>query len=378
MSVYKRDNSKYHRYDFTVAGIRYRGSTKQTSESKARTLEAKLIADAEAKGPQAIRVKAPTLSGYVPQFLEWVNHGRGIDDDTRRYYRYGVARIQQTDLLNVRLDQISREMVDRIALSGAPSYANQALRTLRRLLGKAEEAKLIAKAPRIKLTEERQRETMIDEETEAALLANANYNLRDAVIISQDTGSRPDEVIKLRIEHIDWKRMRIFNPSGKTPKARRYLPISQRMLDLLMVRCAGKTQSWLFPAARKSGSGHISYSAISHSFLRARRRAGLPEDVVWYSARHTFGTELMEFTGDPSLVMKQMGHEDFRTTARYLHPDTERARNAIDRRNQERRRSEGNLRSAEIVARPGLRPGQKRSSGKNRLKSLESGADDRT
>ena len=38
---------------------------------------------------------------------------------------------------------------------------------------------------------------------------------------------------------------------------------------------------------------------------------------MWYSARHTFGTELMELTGDPSLVMKQMGHEDFRTTSRY-------------------------------------------------------------
>lgn len=86
----------------------------------------------------------------------------------------------------------------------------------------------------------------------------------------------------------------------------------------------------------------------------------------------------MEFTGDPSLVMKQMGHEDFRTTARYLHPDTERARNAIDRRNSERRRSEGNVESAEIHERPSLRPGQKRSSGGTRLKSLESGADDRT
>ena len=67
MSVYKRDDSKYHRYDFTVAGSRYRGSTRQTSESKARTVEAKLIAEAEANGPQAIKVKAPTLSGYIPQ-----------------------------------------------------------------------------------------------------------------------------------------------------------------------------------------------------------------------------------------------------------------------------------------------------------------------
>jgi integrase len=307
-----------------------------------------------------------------------VNHGRGIDDDTRRYYRYGAARIQQTDLMNVRLDQISSEMVDRIPFSGAPAYVNQTLRTLRRLLGKAEEAKLIAKAPRIKLAEERPRETIIDEETEAALLANANDNLRDALIISQDTGGRPDEVIQLRIEHINWRRRRIFNPSRKTPKARRYLPISQRMLDLLMVRCAGKTDGWLFPAARKSGSGHISYSAISHSFLRERRRAGLPENIVWYSARHTFWTELMEFTGDPSLVMKQMSQKDFRTTSRYLHPDTERARNAIDRRNRERRPSEGELERAEIPARPGLRPGQKRVSGGTPLSSLESGADDRT
>jgi hypothetical protein len=38
---------------------------------------------------------------------------------------------------------------------------------------------------------------------------------------------------------------------------------------------AAMLKGWLFPAARKSGSGHISYSAISHAFLRARRRAHL-------------------------------------------------------------------------------------------------------
>ena len=47
---------------------------------------------------------------------------------------------------------------------------------------------------------------------------------------------RPDEVFRVRIENIDFVARQIFNPNGKTKASRRYVPMSQRMLDMLLLR----------------------------------------------------------------------------------------------------------------------------------------------
>ena len=94
--LYRRE--KYFHYDFTVAGKRFRGSTRQTSESRARKVESKLIAKAEQSGPSAVLRRAPLLSVFGPRFLSWVNDGRGLAANTRRYYRLGWQRITRRSL----------------------------------------------------------------------------------------------------------------------------------------------------------------------------------------------------------------------------------------------------------------------------------------
>jgi integrase len=101
-------------------------------------------------------------------------------------------------------------------LTGSPSYIKQALRTLRRLLGKAVEWKTIMTAPPLKLVKEMGREQTIDPDCEAKLLAAGRQPMRDVLIIIQDTGMRPEEVFRIRVENIDWSRRLIFNPHGKT------------------------------------------------------------------------------------------------------------------------------------------------------------------
>ena len=113
------------------------------------------------------------------------------------------------------LDSITTEEVDRLPLSGSPSYVNQALRTLRRLLGKAVEWKVIVIAPRIRLLTEPERQQVLDPESEAKLLAVGKQPLNDVMVIIQDAGMRPDEVFRIRIENIDFVRRRIFNPTGR-------------------------------------------------------------------------------------------------------------------------------------------------------------------
>lgn len=338
--LYRR-GSVWH-YDFTVAGKRHRGSTRQSSESKARRVESKLISRAEQMGPSVVLRRAPLLSAFGPRFLSWVEQAPSLAAKTRRYYRVGWARIAATRLTEMTLDRITTEEVDSLGLTGSPSYVNQAFRTLRRrLLGKAVEWNVIGMAPRIKVLKEMGREETIDSDSEAKLLAVAKQPMKDVLIISQDTGLRPEEVFRIRVENIDSNRLVIFNPHGKTRAARRYVPISRRMSDLLMLRCEGKKVGWLFPSKR-SASGHL--TTVAKQFREARRSAGLPESLVLYSARHTFGTAVYEATGNLAMVMKVMGHADARTAMQYQHPVLDPIRTAIDQRN-----SRHNLRHSEYL-----------------------------
>jgi len=300
------------------------------SRSRARKVESKLISRAEEMGPSAVLRRAPLLSDFAPRFLNWVDQAPALAPKTRRYYRIGWLVIRQTPLVTMTLDRITTEEVDSLALSGSPSYVNQSLRTLRRLLGKAEEWQVIARAPRIKLMKELGREETIEPEIETKLLAVAKQPMKDVLIIAQDTGLRPEEIFRVRIENIDWNRKEIFNARGKTRASRRKVLISERMVDLLMLRCAGKTKGWLFPSER-AASGHL--TTVAKQFREARLAADLPDSLVLYSARHTLGTAVYQATGNLALVMKAMGHSDVRTAMRYQHPALDSLREVIDQRN---------------------------------------------
>jgi site-specific recombinase XerD len=101
-------------------------------------------------------------------------------------------------------------------------------------------------------------------------------------------------------------------------KHRRYVPLSYRVRDLL--RAQGATSIWVFSSLRKKGL-HISYFPIAKQFSMVRRALDLSQDLVLYSARHTFATDMLDKTGNLSLVQKMLGHESITTTQRHVHPE---------------------------------------------------------
>jgi integrase len=315
MALFKRGGI-YH-YHFWVSSMRYRGSTKKTNLAAARRFEALLIAQAEEKGDIVLRKRSPLLRDFKARFFEWVEGNTTLKQKTKDYYGNGWRLLEETDVAAMRLNAITRDDADRLTFPGGPSNHNNALRTLRRMLGKAEEWNIIKAAPKIKLMQEHARERVIDAHIEAKLLPFCKQPLRDVLMIMRDSGMRNQkEVFTMRWEHVDWANNRYFVYDSKSPKGRRFVPISPRVRLALLARYSEQKEGWVFPSKR-ARCGHL--TTMAKQFEKARKDAGLPKDLVLYCARHGFGTEMYRATKNLFAVMNVMGHTAVSTTMKYQH-----------------------------------------------------------
>ncbi len=329
MELLRKKNSKFYWYDFTVRGERYRGSTKETNITRAGKIAALKLTQA-IEGHDPLDRKAPTLLEFSSRFVEWVKTAR-LEFDTRRYYLNGWRLLQTTQLPKMRLDRITADVVEGARFSGSPANGNNALRTLRRMLNKAREWKLIRDVPDFKLFKEEGRALRLDDQAEAKLLPVADQPLKDIIVLMRDTGMRNGrELYRIRVENIDWNSRVIFNPNSKTKKGRRFVPMSDRVMNILLVRCADRTEGWVFPSRQKGK--HITGGLVNKQWVRARKKAGLPKDLVLYCARHDFGTYVLQKTGNIAAVMNSMGHSDVKTAMTYQHPELNVVRDAINSR----------------------------------------------
>jgi integrase len=92
---------------------------------------------------------------------------------------------------------------------------------------------------------------VISFEEQAAYLSETSQPLRDVASVMLDTGMRPEEVFRIRVENIDFKQKSIFNPFGKTKAARRTIPMTDDVAFLLKARAKAleeKESPFLFPS----------------------------------------------------------------------------------------------------------------------------------
>jgi hypothetical protein len=241
VKLFKKPNSKFYWYDFTVRGHRYRGSTQETKTVravKAASLKLALVLE----GTDPLPSKPTAICEFAVRFIAWVDDSR-LEEKTKKFYRNGWRLLKATSVLETRVNQITADCAEQLKFPGSAANANCALRTLRRMLHKAEEWKMIGHAPKIKMMKEHGRHLRLDDEAERKLLEGAQactwrrqtFELfRDIVILMRDTGMRNQrELYRMRIENLDWQNRIIFVPDSKTAEGRRLVPMSCRVSDLL-------------------------------------------------------------------------------------------------------------------------------------------------
>lgn len=166
---------------------------------------------------------------------------------------------------------------------------------------------------------------MVSLEEEAAYLTVAEPMLQDFAILEFDCGLRPEEAYALR-----WSQIRnnaVVILTGKTASARRTIPASPRVLEMLRRRRVEVPGEFVFPAATKSG--HADVSTLRKLHRNAVAASGVEAFVV-YSMRHTCVTRWAEGGLDPFTLKKLAGHSNSTTTLGYVHMGDSASRKALE------------------------------------------------
>jgi integrase len=304
------------------------------------------------------RKPVPTLKEFAEHdFLPFVRSTFTAKVKTQKYYEYGVkALLSFEKLANVRLDSITTEAVGAfVALRKGTnvqiSSINRELQALRRMFHLAQEWGKVEKAlPTVRMIPgENHRERVLTAEEETLYFAGAKSEamnrhmdaslLSDVASILLDCGLRPEECFRLRPENVRDGKIEI--QYGKTDNARRRIPMTPRVQAILDMRLSKTNGSeWVFPAPTRSG--HMEPSTLKKQHAKAieqataiLRNATKREDVEFqgfelYTLRHTCLTRWAPHM-DPWTLAYLAGHRDMNITKRYVHPQEQTIRAAMDR-----------------------------------------------
>jgi integrase len=342
-------------YKFMWQGKLVRESSKQGNDKVARQMEA-AHRTSLAKGEVGIREKkpAPTLAAFIDsRFEPWAKatFEKSSPKTWLDWYRVGLRAIKAyKPLADAKLDEITSE---RIAGFGAHrqtekrqiSTINSSLRVLRRVLRLAVEWGALETMPTVKLLAgERHRERVVSQDEEARYLAAAPEPVGSMAAVLVDTGLRPEECFRLCWEAITWLNGRhgtLLVTHGKTAAARRVLPMTPRVRNILKARWegAGKpVEGWVWPAPTRSG--HVESCSLKKQHAKAFRTVAEQatknnlrpvRPFVLYSLRHTFLTRLGESGCDVWTLARIAGHSSISISSRYVHPSEDAVLDAMSR-----------------------------------------------
>lgn len=157
------------------------------------------------------------------------------------------------------------------------------------------------------------------EEIAAIIKAAGNVKHKTMLMLAYSAGLRVSEVVSIRTTDIDSKRMTILIKQSKGKKDRMVAlsPVLLVMLREYWKKVKPEREGYLFPGQYKG----CPYSTRSLQLVlaAAKKKAGILKPGSMHALRHSFATHLLDKGTDVTMIMKLLGHNDLKTTLRYLH-----------------------------------------------------------
>ena len=236
-----------------------------------------------------------------------------ITKDVIRYFNKPLEEVTIEELRNYLLKHLKdkRKLSDR-----SINYYNSVIRfvydvTLEKVINKKQ-------LPMRKQKKEIYK-VLTNEELSTFFNAVDNFKYKTIFMLVYGSGLRIGEVVNLRIDDIDSKKMRIYVNKGKGRKER-YTVLPESSLKMLR-------EYWSKYRQHKKGKQiflnetgtAISEYVIRIHFRKYREKAKLNKKVTMHTLRHGFATKLIEEGASIIQVKELMGHSNIRSTMEYIH-----------------------------------------------------------
>ena len=222
---------------------------------------------------------------------------------------------------DMEIDKINREDIQRYLLhlidnGYSESLQNQAINAIKFFYEQVlDNPRTIYKAERPK-REKRLPIVLSPEEVRSIFDQIDNIKHRTILMVIYSSGLRISELLNLKINDIDSKRM-LIHIKGSKGKKDRLVILSEVALKMLRKYYIDyKPKYWLFEGAN---GGIYSSSSCQAILKRAVSSAGIKKHVTLHTLRHSFATHLLENGTDLRYIQSLLGHNSSRTTEIYTH-----------------------------------------------------------
>ncbi len=245
-----------------------------------------------------------------------------LSDNTQRRYLDAVTGLAKH--YHQSPDQLTKEMIEDYLLylkndkGNAPNSCASTLSGLRFFYKRVAEQKISID---YSLARKVQKLPTVLPQEDIENIINATDNLKHRLILmtTYSAGLRASEVIALKPENIDSKRM-LIKVRGKGDKDRYTLLAKKLLPELRHYYKKFKPKTYLFPSSYKHKKHQpLSYGSVYSIYEKTRKKAGVKNGAGIHTMRHSFATHLLEAGYDIRKIQVLMGHRRLSTTMIYLH-----------------------------------------------------------
>lgn len=286
------------------------------------------------RSEHAVKAKPELERGCPVEYIEQLDRMRYSENTKKIYINFFKSFLNyfpDTPPEEISDDQVNHYMKHLLMTKKVgPSTQNQAINAIKFYYEKVKKGSRKVYALERPLKETKLPKVLSEEDVIAILRAVDNLKHKTMLWLIYAGGLRRSELINLKINDVDSKRM-VLNIRGGKGKKDRITLLSEKVLVLLRAYFREhKPKVWLF-----EGSQGSPYSATSLQkvFSQALRRSGVRKEASLHTLRHSFATHLLERGTDLRYIQSLLGHSSSKTTEIYTHVTTkgfEKIRSPLD------------------------------------------------